>query len=126
MKYELKNGWTKDVDKEIVFKFSEGYKSFLTQCKTERESVKEVVRLAEECGFKPLESYKTLKEGDKVYAVNKLRSIYLAVIGRVVVAATASRKAANASNGSHRHCQNFKQILFHDKNTPLFDARLAE
>ena len=81
MNYELKNGWTKDVDKEIVFKFSEGYKSFLTKCKTERESVKEVVRLAEECGFKPLESYKTLKEGDKVYAVNKLRSVYLAVIG---------------------------------------------
>ena len=81
MKYELKNGWTKDIDKEIVFKFSEGYKDFLTECKTERESVKEVVRLAEECGFKPLESCETLREGDKVYAVNKLRSVYLAVIG---------------------------------------------
>ena len=81
MKYELKNGWTKDIDKEIVFKFSEGYKDFLTQCKTERESVSEAVRLAEECGFKPLESFDTLKEGDKVYAVNKLRSVMLAVIG---------------------------------------------
>ena len=81
MKYELKNGWTKDIDKEIVFKFSEGYKDFLTQCKTERESVRETVRLAEECGFKPLESFDTLKEGDKVYAVNKLRSVMLAVIG---------------------------------------------
>ena len=81
MKYELKNGWTKDIDKEIVFKFSEGYKDFLTQCKTERESVRETVHLAEECGFKPLESFDTLKEGDKVYAVNKLRSVMLAVIG---------------------------------------------
>ena len=81
MKYELKNGWTKDIDKEIVFKFSEGYKDFLTQCKTERESVRETVRLAEECGFKPLESFDTLKEGDKVYVVNKLRSVMLAVIG---------------------------------------------
>lgn len=81
MKYELKNGWTKDIDKEIIFKFSEGYKDFLTKCKTERESVKETVRLAEECGFKPLESFETLKEGDKVYAVNKLRSVFLAVIG---------------------------------------------
>ena len=26
MKYENKNGWTKDIDKDIVFKFSEGYK----------------------------------------------------------------------------------------------------
>ena len=81
MKYELKNGWTTDVDKEIIFKFSEGYKDFLTACKTERESVKEAVRLAEECGFRPLDSYETLKEGDKVYAINKLRGIILAVIG---------------------------------------------
>ncbi len=81
MKYELKNGWIKDIDKEIVFKFSEGYKDFLTQCKTEREAVSETVRLAEECGFKPLESFDTLKEGDKVYVVNKLRSVMLAVIG---------------------------------------------
>ncbi len=81
MKYELKNGWTKDIDKDIVFKFSEGYKDFLTQCKTERESVSETVRLAEECGFKPLDSFDTLKEGDKVYIVNKLRSVLLAVIG---------------------------------------------
>ncbi|MBE7033498.1 MAG: aminopeptidase [Ruminococcaceae bacterium] len=81
MKYELKNGWTKDIDKEIVFKFSEGYKDFLTQCKTERECVAETIRLAEECGFKPLESFDTLKEGDKIYAVNKLRSVMLAVIG---------------------------------------------
>lgn len=81
MKYELKNGWTKDIDEEIVFKFSEGYKDFLTQCKTERESVRETVRLAEECGFKPLDAFDKLKEGDKIYAVNKLRSVMLAVIG---------------------------------------------
>ena len=81
MKYELKNGWNTDIDKEIVFKFSEGYKDFLTQCKTERESVDEAVRLAQECGFVPLESLSELHEGDKVYAVNKLRSVMLAVIG---------------------------------------------
>ena len=81
MKYELKNGWSTDIDKDLVFKFSEGYKDFLTKCKTERESVDEAIRFAEDCGFKPLDSYKTLKEGDKIYAVNKLRSVVLAVIG---------------------------------------------
>lgn len=81
MKYEPKNGWTTDVDKEIIFKFSEGYKDFLNAAKTERESVNEAVRLAEECGFKPLCQFTSLKEGDKVYAVNKLRGIILAVIG---------------------------------------------
>ena len=81
MKYELKNGWSTDIDKDLVFKFSEGYKDFLTKCKTERESVDEAIRFAEDCGFKPLDSYKALKEGDKIYAVNKLRSVVLAVIG---------------------------------------------
>ena len=81
MKYEPKNGWTTDVDKEIVFKFSEGYKSFLNEAKTERESVSEAVRLARMCGFKPLGEFSSLKEGDKVYAINKLRGIILAVIG---------------------------------------------
>ena len=65
MKYELKNGWTTDVD----------------TAKTEREAVGEIVRLAESCGFKPLSDYTTLKEGDKVYAINKLKGIILAVIG---------------------------------------------
>ena len=81
MKYELKNSWTKDIDKDIVFKFSEGYKDFLNAARTERESVNEAIRLAELCGFKPLESFSSLKEGDKVYTVNKLKGILLAVIG---------------------------------------------
>ena len=81
MKYELKNGWNTNIDKEIVFKFAEGYKDFLNVSKTERESVTEAVRLAELCGFKPLESFTTLKEGDKVYAVNKLKGLIAAVIG---------------------------------------------
>jgi len=81
MKYELKNGWNTNIDKEIVFKFAEGYKDFLNVSKTERESVTEAVRLAELCGFKPLESFTALKEGDKVYAVNKLKGLIVAVIG---------------------------------------------
>ncbi len=81
MKYELKNGWTKDVDKEIIFKFAEGYKDFLNAAKTERESVKEAVRLLEECGFKEIDKYDSLKEGDKVYIVNKQKSLIAAVIG---------------------------------------------
>lgn len=81
MKYELKNGWLSGVDRKIVFDFSEGYKSFLNTARTEREAVKEAVRLAEECGFRPLSSFSSLKEGDKVYAVNKLKGVLLAVIG---------------------------------------------
>ncbi len=81
MKYELKNGWTKNIDKDIVFKFSEGYKDFLNSAKTEREAVKEALHLAEDCGFRPLSSFDKLSEGDKVYAVNKNKGVLLAVIG---------------------------------------------
>ena len=81
MKYELKNGWTTEIEKDIVFKFAEGYKDFLDIAKTEREAIREAVRLAEACGFKPLESFTSLKEGDKVYAINKLKGLILAVIG---------------------------------------------
>ena len=86
MKYELKNGWTKEVDKEIIFKFAEGYKDFLNVCKTERESVKEAVRLLENCGFRELDTFEALKEGDKVYKINKGKSLLAAVIGAEPIA----------------------------------------
>ena len=81
MKFEKKNGWSTNVDKDIVFKFSEGYKEFLDKGKTERESAEEAVRLAEMCGFSPLSSFTTLKAGDKVYAVNKLKGFVAIVVG---------------------------------------------
>ncbi len=81
MKYELKNGWTKDIDKEIVFKFAEGYKDFLNNAKTERESIAEAVKLLEDCGFREISNYDALKEGDKVYTVNKQKALIAAVIG---------------------------------------------
>ena len=86
MKYELKNGWTKDIDKDVVFNFAEGYKDFLNVCKTERESIKEAVRLLEECGFKEIDTFDTLKEGDKVYKINKGKSLLAAVIGAEPIA----------------------------------------
>ena len=57
------------------------YKSFLDKGKTERECVIEAVRMAEQNGFVPLSSKETLKAGDKVYAVNRKKNVFLAVIG---------------------------------------------
>ncbi len=81
MKYELKNGWNKFNDKDAVFTFCEGYKSFLNTAKTERESIDEAVRLAVAKGFKPLSSYDILKEGDKVYVINRGKAAVFAIIG---------------------------------------------
>ncbi len=72
--------------REIVEKFCEEYKTFLTENKTEREFVKYAVKEAEKTGFVSLkhliESGKTLKPGDKVYSVNMDKSMLLFVVGK--------------------------------------------
>ena len=61
--------------------FAEGYKEFLSKCKTERLATKEAIRLAKEKGFVNLTSKKTLVAGDKVYVVNKDKNVMLFIIG---------------------------------------------
>lgn len=85
-KYEY--AWEKyskeDLDK--VFSFSEGYKEFMSKCKTERECVSEFIILAEKNGYKNIEelikSGHKLKAGDKVYANNKGKTLALFLIGK--------------------------------------------
>ncbi len=48
----------------------ERYKSFLDNGKTERECVKEAVKLAEEKGYRDIKSVSRIKSGDKVYVTN--------------------------------------------------------
>lgn len=82
-----KNAWVKYDDEKVkeIFSFSDKYKSFISTCKTERECVKESIRLAESVGYRNLEDIiknnETLKCGDKVYANNKDKNIALFVIG---------------------------------------------
>ncbi len=63
----------------------EGYKSFISDNKTERECVAASVRMAEEAGYVNLAervaSGEPLKPGDKVYAVNRGKSLMLAHLG---------------------------------------------
>ena len=78
-----KNGWEElsETEKKVVLKFSDGYINFLNTSKTERECVKTAKEIAEKNGFKPLEKFKKLKAGDKVYTINREKNIVLAVIG---------------------------------------------
>ena len=84
---ERKNAWQKYDDEGIkkIFDFNEGYKEFMSKCKTERECVKEVIRIAEEKGYRNLDTViknnETLKAGDKVYANNMDKAIALFLIG---------------------------------------------
>ena len=61
--------------------FAEGYLEFLNKAKIEREFVREARRVAENNGFKDINNFGKLKAGDKVYFVNRDKSMYLAVIG---------------------------------------------
>ena len=71
---ERKNAWKKysDEDKNNVFTFADEYKTFISECKTERECVKKAVELAKKAGYRDLQEIiaanETLKAGDKVYA----------------------------------------------------------
>ncbi|MBO4415965.1 MAG: aminopeptidase [Lachnospiraceae bacterium] len=78
-----KNAWLKYDDKEIakVDKLCEEYKNFISDCKTERECVKEIVRQAEAAGYKDMNKVKKVKAGDKLYCVNKGKAIALFVVG---------------------------------------------
>ncbi len=62
--------------------FAEDYKAFLNNAKTEREAVIEVVKKAESKGFNKFESGKKYRAGEKVYFVNRNKSIILAVVGK--------------------------------------------
>lgn len=81
------NAWKKYDEKEMseVFAFSEGYKKFISDCKTERECVDEAIRMAKEHGYRDLDEVirnkETLKARDKVYANNMGKTIALFMIG---------------------------------------------
>ena len=82
-----KNAWNKYNAKQVkeVFKFCEGYKNFMSTCKTERECVTEVIKLVKAEGYKDIhdiiKNKKKLKPGDKVFANNKGKTIALFIIG---------------------------------------------
>ena len=76
-------GW-KNLDtreKEAIFSFSNGYMKFLNTSKTEREAVCTAKEIAESNGFRDISTFDTLKPGDKVYFINREKSMYLAIIG---------------------------------------------
>jgi len=78
------NGWESlnEESKKEIFNFCDGYINFLNSSKIEREAVVTSKKMAEEKGFKDISMYETLKPGDKVYYINRDKSMYLAVIGK--------------------------------------------
>ncbi len=80
---EKKSGWLETDDEKFgkIFEFCEGYMKFLNVSKTEREFTANAKKVAEENGFRDINQIEKLNPGDKVYFVNREKSIYFAVIG---------------------------------------------
>ena len=78
-----KSGWEnlEKNEKEEIFSYNKKYIEFLNTSKTEREIVKSSKKLAEEKGFRSIREYQKLVPGDKVYYINRDKSMYLAIIG---------------------------------------------
>lgn len=77
-------GW-KTIDenrKNEIFNFCDNYMNFLGKAKIEREFVNEARKAAEAHGFRDLINFEKINPGDKVYFVNRDKSMYLAVIGK--------------------------------------------
>lgn len=66
---------------ELINSYCEGYKDYLNKGKTAREASEEAVRLAKENGFKEFHFGDSISAGDKLYYVNRERSVFLFVIG---------------------------------------------
>lgn len=81
----MENAWKKYSDKSKVMEFNEGYKNFISTCKTERECVTKSIEIAEKHGFKNINEYINakvrLKPNDKVYYNNMGKSLALFVVG---------------------------------------------
>ncbi len=84
---ERPNAWKKYDKNELnaLEKLNKGYIDFLTKGKTERECVKEIVKLIADYGYKDIaeviKSGKKVKAGDKLYAVCMGKAVALFNIG---------------------------------------------
>lgn len=88
LEFSKKNSWQtmNDETRAEVFDFCEGYKTFLNESKTERESVDSAVKLLSENGFtefgKLLDGSVKAEPGTKFYYVHRNRSLFIAVLGQ--------------------------------------------
>lgn len=86
MEYKRKNVWLNidQAKKDELENFSSDYMDFMNKSKTERLAVKEIVKRAEEAGFRNIDEVieeGKLEAGDKVYAINRQKAVALFVIG---------------------------------------------
>jgi aspartyl aminopeptidase len=95
--YNPKNGYDRlqEGEQERIVEFASGYTRLMNEAKTEREFTAAIRKRAEEAGFSELVFGKVLAAGDRVYRVNREKSIMLAVIGKEPLSAGTNIFAAH-------------------------------
>ncbi len=80
---EKKCGWdsVNEEQKDSIRVFGDEYIHYLNRCKTEREAVDFTKEILGKNGFIDIREKTVLLPGDKVYYVNRNKSMYIAVIG---------------------------------------------
>lgn len=90
--------------------YCKNYMAFMDAAKMEREAVAETVRQAKAAGFVPFEPGMELKAGDKIYQVNRNKSVIFAVIGR-----------QDLSHGAHITASHIDSPRLDLKPNPLYE-----
>ncbi|MCI8843552.1 MAG: aminopeptidase [Oscillospiraceae bacterium] len=81
---DSKNGYDQlsDANRAELESYCKDYLRFVNEAKTEREAVDWVVDAARKAGFREYDPTAALTPGDKLYCVNRGKSVSLAVIGK--------------------------------------------
>ncbi len=110
--YKNENGY-KNIDdstKMAIYDFSEGYKRFLTEGKTERDCVEIAIDKAKQNGFVEYRRGMALRAGDKIYVNNRDKALILAVIG-----------SENIEKGVHIAAAHIDAPCIHLKQNPVYE-----
>lgn len=70
-----------DEDIDAAYEYARAYAAFLDAAKTEREAVREGIRMASAKGFRPYRFGDAVKPGDKLYYNNRDKNLFLFTIG---------------------------------------------
>ena len=116
--YEQKNGYDSLSleGREAMDAYCEGYKRYLNESRTERESVRNAIELAKAEGFTEYVPGMALKTGDKVYYSNRGKALLLAVMGSEPMSAGAVITAAHVDSPR----LDLKQLPLYEDNELAF------
>ncbi|PIN75190.1 aminopeptidase [Candidatus Woesearchaeota archaeon CG10_big_fil_rev_8_21_14_0_10_36_11] len=81
---EPKSSWItfNEKQRKDIFTFTDGYKKFLAESKTERLCIQNIITLLKKNGFKDINTITKAKVGDKFYKNVKNKSVMATVVGK--------------------------------------------